>query len=176
LDLHRGASVARTADRDLDGLYREHRAWLCAYVRRAFGSGPPEPEDIAQEAFARFAALADSAEVPNPKAFLALTARNLAIDAYRKAKRGSAAVLNLHVLSERTHDCDPSDVLSSREELQRLAGIIDLLPPKQRVAFLMHRLDGLSFAEIGRRLRISQSGARFLVNSALAACVAGMRK
>ena len=171
-----GLEIASRSGGLLEGLYREYRTPLCAYVRRRFGPGPPEPEDIAQEAFARFAVQNDIRAISNPKAFLLLTARNLAIDAHRKMVRGNFALQSVTVLTEKDHDLDASDVVSSREDLERLGAIVDTLTPKQRVAFLMNRVDGLSFAEIGRRMRISASGARLLVDNALAICVARMRK
>jgi len=164
------------SDSFLDGLYRDYRIGLCTYVRRTFGSGPPDPEDIVQEAFVRFARADSPQSIPNPKAFLMLTARHLVIDAHRKMARGKAALQGAALLAEDRHDHDAAALLSSREELARLAAIIDTLRPKQRVAFLMHRIDGLSFAEIGRRMNISQSGARLLVDQALAICVERTRK
>lgn len=160
----------------LDGLYRAHRQELCLYIRRKFGAGPPEPEDVAQSAFARFAALENHREIPNPKAYLMLTARNLVIDARRRGTTAAGAEQDLRQVHENDHDPSAEDVLSSREELNRLAEIVAELKPKQRVAFLMNRLDGLSYAEIARRMKISESGARLLVNEALAVCVARMRK
>lgn len=162
-------------DGAVEWLYREHRALLCAYVRRKFGAGPPDPEEIAHEAFMRLARKAGE-EVPNPKAFLLLTARNVAIDAHRRQRRGQSALESVRTLAESSDDLNSFDVLSTKEELERLGAIVDTLKPKQRVAFLMHRVDELSFVEIARRLGISQSGARLLVETALATCVARMKR
>lgn len=162
-------------DGAVERLYREYRALLCSYIRRKFGAGPPDPEEIAHEAFLRLARKSGE-EVPNPKAFLLITARNVAIDAHRRLRRGQSALDSVRTLSESSHDLSSFDVLSSKEELERLGGIVDTLKPKQRVAFLMHRVDELSFAEIARRLGISQSGARLLVETALATCVARMKR
>lgn len=162
-------------DGTVERLYREYRTLLCAYVRRKFGAGPPDPEEIAHEAFLRLARKSGE-DVPNPKAFLMIAARNVAIDAHRRQRRGQSALDSARTLEESYHDPDAFDVLSSKEELQRLAAIVDTLKPKQRVAFLLHRVDGLSFVEIARRLGISQSGARLLVETALATCVARMKR
>lgn len=165
----------KITDSSIERLYRDYRVLLCAYVRRRFGAGPPDPEEIAQEAFARLACKSGEI-VPNPKAFLMLTARNVAIDAYRRQRRGQSAFDSVRTLEENSLDFDAFDVLSSKEELQRLGSIIDTLKPRQRVAFLLHRVDGLSFVEIARQLGISQSGARLLVETAFATCVARMNK
>jgi RNA polymerase sigma-70 factor (ECF subfamily) len=147
-----------------------------SYIRYKFGGGPPDPEDIVQEAFARLASQQDTAQLAEPQAFLKSTARNIAIDAYRSSVRGAAVMQSVAVLKESDREIDALDVLSSRDELERLAAIIDTLKPKQRVALLLHRLDGLSFAEIGRRMGISPSGARLLVKGALATCARRMKQ
>ncbi|HEX6860481.1 MAG TPA: sigma-70 family RNA polymerase sigma factor [Caulobacteraceae bacterium] len=159
----------------LAALYRRHWAELTAYARRTFGAGPPEPEDIVQAAFARFAALPDNTTVANPRAFLFRTAHNIALDARRSQARHGAASLDPQFPGE-GHDFSPEDVLVSREELARLEAAIAGLRPRQRTALLLHRLDGLSFAEIGRRMGVSPSGARKLVEQGFAAAMASMRR
>jgi RNA polymerase sigma factor (sigma-70 family) len=166
--------MAARDDAFLDGVYREHRRDLCAYVRRKFGAGPPEPEDVVQAAFTRFAALDNCREIPNPRAYLMLTARNLVIDAHRHGARGASAERQLAVIEENVHEFSAEDVLSSREELTRLAAIVSGLKPKERVALLMHRIDGLSYAEIARRMRVSEPGARLLVKRGMRKCIARM--
>ncbi|MXP40734.1 sigma-70 family RNA polymerase sigma factor [Altererythrobacter soli] len=160
----------------LDELYRLHQGELCAYVRRKFGNGPPEPEDVVQAAFLRFAATPNCSEIPNPAAYLKLTARNLVIDAHRRDGTARVAARHVRIVEENNHDSSAEDVLSSKQELERLAVIVAELKPKERVAFLLHRIDGLGYAEIARRMRISESGARLLVNKALETCVARMGK
>ena len=158
----------------LDGLYRAHRDAVCAYVRRHFGNGPPSPEEIAQDAFLRLAQHTERLAIPNPRGFLLLTARNLAIDAQRRRKREAAVLRSSAILSEGEFGIDAMALLSSRQELLRLAAVVDTLKPKERAAFLMHRMDGLTFSDIARRLRMSPSGARKLVATAFATCVERM--
>ncbi|MGE5502303.1 MAG: sigma factor-like helix-turn-helix DNA-binding protein, partial [Ignavibacteriales bacterium] len=62
------------------------------------------------------------------------------------------------------------------DELARLEATLAQLRPRQRTALLMHRLDGLSFAEIGRRMGVSPSGARKLVEQGFAASMAAMKR
>ncbi|KHK91383.1 RNA polymerase sigma factor [Novosphingobium malaysiense] len=162
--------------KSLEALYRDHGASLVSYIRYSFGAGPPEPEDIVHEAFARLANRGGNLQLVEPRAFLKRAARNIAIDAHRSAVRGGAVMKSVAVLKESDREIDALDVLSSRDELERLAVIIDTLKPKQRVALLLHRLDGLSFAEIGRRMGISPSGARLLVKEAVAICARRMKR
>src|SRR5687768_9311657 len=67
-------------------LYAEHWAELCAYLRRTFGPGPPEPEDVAQATFIRFAQLERHDAIENPRAFLQRMAHNIAVSELRKAR------------------------------------------------------------------------------------------
>lgn len=157
-------------------LYRTHWSELTAYARRTFGPGPPDPEDIAQAAFVRFAALPASVEIANPRAFLFRTAHNLAVDAHRRQARAGAAAVELTLAPNDGHDFSPEDVLVSREDLARLEAALATLKPRQRTALLMHRLDGASFAEIGRQLGMSPSGARKLVEQGFAGAMSAMKR
>lgn len=66
----RVAHVARQRETPLAELYRRHLSELTRYIARTFGAGPPDPEDVVQEAFAQFAALENPQAVENPRAFL----------------------------------------------------------------------------------------------------------
>src|SRR5689334_18562274 len=73
-------SIAFTA------LYTEHWAELCAYLKRTFGAGPPDPEDIAQAAFVRFARIEHQEKIENPGAYLQRIAHNIAVSELRKSR------------------------------------------------------------------------------------------
>lgn len=161
---------------DLEGLYARHRKELHDYARRLVGSKPPEPEDVVQATFAQFAALAAPADVANPRAFLFRTAHNLVMDARRRMSREHRGLDAETVRLQDSADLSPEDVLLPRDELVRLEAALGRLKPKQRTALLMHRVDELSFAEIGRRMGLSPSGARKLVDQALAACISAMAR
>ena len=156
----------------LGDAYRAHWAGLVGYVLRNFGAGPPDPEDIAQQAFVRLSGV--SAAVDNIGSFLRKTARNLVIDHYRGAQRTVNILKTVSILEENYTDHSPEDVLLSKEELNALNGVIATLPAKERVALLMHRIDGASFVEIADHLGVSHSGARLLVARAFERCAAAM--
>jgi RNA polymerase sigma-70 factor (ECF subfamily) len=156
----------------LDQLYRSHWRDLCRYVLRNFGAGPPDPEDIAQQAFVRLAGV--EGEVGNAGSFLRKTARNLVIDHYRASVRTTNIIADVAILSADRDELSAEDVLSSKEELEVLNGVIAMLPAKERVALLMHRIDGASFTEIATHLGVSHSGARLLVSRAFERCAAAM--
>lgn len=82
----RARRASKTSDSEFEQAYRQYWSKLCKYVNTKFGPGPPDPEDVAQLAFTRYAALENPAEVKNPRAYLYSTARNIVFDHYRKGK------------------------------------------------------------------------------------------
>lgn len=58
-------------------LYREHAPRIVNGLRQAYGSGPPDPEDITQLVFQRVLERRDLSDIQNIRGFLWRTARNL---------------------------------------------------------------------------------------------------
>lgn len=160
----------------VESAYRQYRDEICRYVRRAFGTGPPEPDDIVHSAFMKFAGVEDTGSIGNVRAFLFRTAHNLSVDARRKQGRGDAILADPAVVAIDGLDFSPEDVLVTKDELERLNQAIATLRPKERTALLMHRLDGLSYAEIARRMGVSPSGAARLVDHGFELCMRHMRR
>src|SRR5690242_5843682 len=70
----------------VEELYRNHFANLCRTLRRIYGNGPPEPEDLAQQAFEKITSLRSLDYVENPRAFLFKVAINLGVKSLRRVK------------------------------------------------------------------------------------------
>lgn len=143
--------------------YRRHWRELCRYVARVFGAGPPDPEDVVQQAFAAYAALERPEAVANPRAFLYRSAANIVINHHRRA-----AVQRRHAEEEErrqaaTGEADgitPEVQLLNREQLAIVEGAIRAMDPRRRRFLLLHRIDGLGFTEIARREGLSESAVR----------------
>jgi RNA polymerase sigma factor (sigma-70 family) len=153
-------------------LYRKHWTGICGYVRAHFGAGPPEPEDVAQSAFARYATL-DSGRIENPQAFLYATARNLVIDHRRRARRERASIafqIDAETF-EPVSDLTPENVLAQSERFRILAEALEQVPASRRRMVLLNRFEGLSYGEIGRRFGMSSEAVRKQVERTLAACL-----
>src|SRR5262249_32309170 len=109
----------------LSDLYGRYRTELIAFIRRKFGSGPPDPEDIAQQAFANFAAIGPRDSIANPRAFLFRTAHNIALNV-RKHQRIGRVFLEPNPdpkeIREERVDFDPEVVLLSREQFSLIEG------------------------------------------------------
>lgn len=59
-----GAGANGQGHGDIDALYRAHAGDLVAWLRKMFGDGPPEPEDMAQQAFLKLMERPDRADMP----------------------------------------------------------------------------------------------------------------
>lgn len=144
-------------------LYLRHRAELVTFIRRRFGSGPPDPEDIAQQAFANYAALGAGDAVTNPRAFLFRTAHNIVLND-RKHTRIGGRFLDSNPdpkeICEAREDFNPEVVLANRQRYWLVEQAIRAMPLKRRQCLLLHRIEGLSYAEIARRLGYSETNVR----------------
>ena len=149
-------------------LYRRYWQEICAYVRRRFGAGPPEPEDIAQAAFARLSARSDLRDLENPRAFLYRVAHNVAIEERRRY--GARRRAEMELTSPATDDRDPERVLSGKERRRLLELAFASLEPRTRQIVIMSRQDELSSAEIARRLGLSPTHVKRLMAQAIAHC------
>ena len=135
-------------------LYRRHWKEICVYLRRRFGAGPPEPEDIAQAAFLRLSGRGETEDLANPRAFLYRVAHNLAIEEHRREVARRRAEADDETDAE-TDDFDPERVSIGRERRRLLETAFATLDPRTRQILIMSRQDGLSSAEIARRLGLS---------------------
>lgn len=128
--------------------------WTSAFLRvksalRRRGRSEQDAEDLVQEAFLRLTCYERERVVEKPEAFLMKTALNLSIDAHRtRVSRGEEVMLDDAVLVDTAPGTE--DVLLARERLARLSECVARMNDKTRTIFLAHRLDGMSYQEIGR--------------------------
>lgn len=123
------------------------------------GRSQQDAEDLIQEAFLRMHEYCSQGhEVREPEGFLVRTALRLSLNAYRDAHR---ELYSDRASEELTFLVDtnptPDEVLAGEECLVRMRDSLDTVSRRTRDAFFMHRLDGLSYAQIAQRMRISVS-------------------
>ena len=141
--------------------YRDHADRLSATLRKIYGDGPPDPDDICQQAFQKLIERGDLGSIVNLKAFVWRTARNLVL----KAKRADDVRARYDYEVEQIYfplkgdDSTPERVIVARDQLKAINALLLAMPEKRRRAVILHRVDGLSVAEVGRRLGISRSTA-----------------
>lgn len=142
-------------------LYVSYHAELCNYLKRRFGAGAAEAEDVVQQAFASLAAMHEPITVRNPRAYLYRASQNILVEERRRQSSwrrnveptlaGDGAVAD---------EITPERVLLANERLEILNRVLGRLPLARRRSFLSNRLDGLSCAEIARRDGYSESAVK----------------
>jgi RNA polymerase sigma factor (sigma-70 family) len=159
-------ALVRRSD-GMDVLYAHHWGELCHYIKKQFGAGPPDPEDVAQEAFMRLAAVDDRDAIDNPRAYLFRTAHNVFVDERRRLvlRRASPSDTEAQPV---TDDRTPERVLVGQERLEILARSLRAMPAARRRSFLLNRLQGLSCAAIARMTGYSESAVKKHIGVALA--------
>ena len=165
----REVSPDRRRSSRLNQLYHDHYGALAKSIRKAFGDGPPDPDDVAQEAFRRLFECEDLSGISNLPAFLWRTARNLVLSEKRSVKRRSKYDFEIEHLyfALESPDSDPESILEVKEQLLIIRRVLDKMPDRRRKALLWHRVEGLSFTEVGRRLGITRRAvARHVVKAA----------
>jgi RNA polymerase sigma factor (sigma-70 family) len=115
-------------------------------------------EDIGQDAALRVLQVKDGVAVDDPLRYLFRVARNLFVDAERSRARERAKIDPAADLESRADSAaDPERVLAGKERLEQALAVISDLPPRCRLAFRLHRFEGLSYVAIAREMGVSPS-------------------
>jgi RNA polymerase sigma factor (sigma-70 family) len=149
---------------------------LSMYLRRMRkillrrGRTREEAEDLIQEAFLRMQEYCEKGgQVRQPEGFLVRTVLRLAINARRDEHRDLycdqksedlALILDTSPM--------PDEVLAADECLERMRVALDAANRRTRDILFMHRLDGLSYAQIAQQTGLSISAIEKHMASALA--------
>ena len=154
--------AADNSDTSLDEFIQQ-RSDLIALARSIVGSRHIA-EELVQESWIRWAGRDYPADklVPIVRRIVA----NLSKDWRRRAKIERDGLQ--FVVSETEESLDGERIVMARQELVQVAVVLSELPKRTLSAFRMHRLDGLTYAEIGRRLGISTTRVHQLLQDALA--------
>jgi putative glutamine amidotransferase len=152
----------------LPDLFDELQVPLTRRLQRMVGD-PAAAEDLRQEAFARaWSSAPRGADRDHLRAWLYRTARNLAVDHLRRGRVRDLVPLADEVAGP-APEADPDARIAAREALDRLT-------PHERLLLLLRFEGGLSLAEIGRLLDVSEDAARKRVARARAALAAAQRQ
>lgn len=156
----------------IHGLYVDHHGWLRARLGGKLGNAE-QAADLTQDVFVRLMAqsLHSLQAIREPRAFLNRIANCVVIDHWRRIdiERAWAEALV----------SAPPDVAPSAEHcaivletLYDICAMIDALPDKPRTAFILARIEGLGYAEIARRLKVSERMVTKYMSQAMLHCIA----
>lgn len=163
-----GRAGAASHEQQIERLFRAHNQALVRFIAGRLHS-EQEAREVVQEAYVRLLKLDEPDAVSYLRAYLFRIASNLAKDRLKqRERRGELRSLVFFEPPEPTPS--PENALSAREELEVVRAAIEELPPKCRMAFLLHRIHDTSIDETAARMQLSVRMVRLYVARALAHC------
>jgi len=168
-----GASSVHTCDDGLSAFLRM-RPRLFGIAYRMLGSAA-EADDIVQEVWVRWQT-ADRSMVRDAPAFLATTARRLAINVIQSARCRREMYVGQILPEPVDTSTDPGSGAERSEALEGAIGILlEKLSPRDRVAFILREAFDYPYREIADVLRLQEANTRQLVTRARQRVVQGRR-
>ena len=150
-------------------LFRRYRPEIARYAGRTIGDDA-RAEDVVQETF--LSALRSIRTLDRPAGFrpwLYRIAHNACVDTMRRRGRGEEVLFDASGMAPgeeiRHFRQAPSShaTLAQKEEFRHLRQALGDLPEQQAQILVMRELEGLSYEDIGTRLRISHSAVESLL-------------
>ncbi len=152
---------------NLANLYLQHFGELRAFLLRRIGCREMAAE-LAHDTFIRVMSYEPGEPVRNSRALLYRIAGNLAIDHHRAHSIRPECIDDLHENEQFATDLhDPARVACARQTLDRLRMAIEGLPPQCRRAFVLHKFEGHSHAEIAEKFGVTRNAVEKLLIRAL---------
>lgn len=154
-------SAAATQSPTIETLYAKYARELLVSIRKTYGDGPPDPEDVTQQAFQKLMERGDLSSISNPMAFIWRIARNIVLG----DKRSQTVRLRYDYEIEQLYfplehdDSTPERIIAVREQLALIAEVLRAMPERRRRAVILNRIEGLNVTEVGRRMGISRQSA-----------------
>lgn len=153
---------------DVADLYAAEQGRLKRLVKR-FVKSKATAEDLVQQAFVKLMDNAERGNVANIPAYLATTARNLALNHVRNTSlRAEVELPEADFLAIADMRPSPEMVAVYRCELRRVLQAVATLPPRRREAFVLHKFEDLTYDEIADRQGVSRNTVITQIVSALA--------
>ncbi len=167
-------STSPTPHADVRALYINHHAWLLGWLRKRMRHGD-HAADLAHDIFVHILGKPEQLQqLRQPRAWLSTVAHGLLVDRVRRQRVERAYLEAIAHLPE-AEVPSPESQLILLETLTRVDALLNGLPPKVRMAFLLSRLEGLSYKEIAERLAVSLSSVEKYMASAIRHCYLAQR-
>jgi len=139
---------------ELRTFYHTHHTWLVNWLKRRLGC-IHHANDLAHDTFLKLVAKpATLTHIEEPRAFLSTMAHGLMVDQFRRQALEQAYLDAIRHLPESLAP-SPEEHLAILEILLQIDHLFRGLKPNVRNAFLLSRLEGLTYPEIAMRLGIS---------------------
>ncbi|MRR56663.1 MAG: RNA polymerase sigma factor [Deltaproteobacteria bacterium] len=157
-------------------LYRQHCGELSRFLARHVGCRELAA-DLLHELFLRLLSSGQAiTEIRYQRGYLFRCARNLATEAASsprwRAKQQDASAL----LTQEEDWLCPERKTADKQTLDRLLITVMHLPPRCRDAFILHKFDGFTYAEVANHMGISVGAVEKHISRALDACRSATRR
>lgn len=154
----------------VETLYLSHNNWLVSWLYRRLGCRY-DASDLAQDTFLRLLTRPGKLDnMKTPKKWLSVIARGMMIDLFRR-RAVEAAYCERLTAMESSVDISPETRALFLETLGRIDRALEGLNPKARTAFLLSRLEGLTYVQIAERLQVSTSSVEKYMAAAMRHCL-----
>lgn len=172
------APMSSEASSLIEQLYRTHVRELCRYIATRFGPGPPEPEEVAQVAFARLAAQPGIGRLENPRGYLYTIACNVVTDHRRRHgyRDADSQPGTLDESEGPSSELSPERVLLAQERLAHFEKALRAMPTMRRRILLLARAEGVPVAVIAERFGISENAVHKHISRGMQDCAAHMQR
>lgn len=158
-----------TQETDAATLYRDHQPWLLNWLKGKLGC-PSDAGDMSQDTFLRLLTI-DLSVLREPRAFLLVIANRLMINRHRRKRLEADVLLQVAHLIDSHNEKGPAEIVAAQDLLHHvLLMLSEELPEKPRLAFLMARVESLSYQQIAVRLGVSESSVKQYISRVLIHC------
>lgn len=129
------------------------RSWLRRYPNTGI-----EIDDVVQETYAVFGSMESVSHIRAPRNYMFQTAHSIVMAHVRRSK-----IVQIDYVAELDHlgaavDLpSPETQVLDREELRRLGALMLALPPQQREAFSLLKIEGMSQREAASAMGVAES-------------------
>jgi len=154
----------------IDLMFENHFRWLCNRLRGQLGC-TFSAEDVASETFAQVLALPPATAIKEPRALLTTIAQRLVYDIWRRRDLERAYLELLAAMPEQSQP-SPEESALVLQSLLAVERLLDGLSTNARAAFLYSQVDGMTYAEIAAKLKVSTARVQQYVAQGLLCCYA----
>jgi RNA polymerase sigma factor (sigma-70 family) len=143
----------------------ELRSWLNR--RQVLGL---DVDDVIQESYAILAGLQSVDHIHHPRIYFFEVAKSVILQSFRQSRVVAfSALAEFDALLIPDDAPSPESIAAGRQELGRLAELIEKLPPKCREAFVLRKIRGLSQRDVASAMGVSENTVEKHIGKALGA-------
>lgn len=167
---------SRFVGRGSQGPVSKHADTLRRYLLRKVRD-PQLAADLVQESFLRLAQKPSSERIDNSQGYLYRTASNLLVDHIRQEARRKTDSVPHEALAEIEDDVAGLEAqVMAQQQRQALKQVLAELPERTQQIFRLHRVEGMTHAQVARHLEISDSSVQKHLAKALAHVMQRLRE